>query len=116
MNNKSGSSSPSWALRPIYNGLQEAKYCITELITGISGTVLPREEQGRYLEEIFDAIDWASKMLDESDNYKLVLWPESQTYMEEPWFEEEAVLADCEQLGESQAYFIPIDKVKPHGD
>lgn len=98
-------------LRPVYNGLQEAKYCITELITGIfeSRTVLPKEEQSRYIKEIFDAIDWASKMLDESDNYKLVLWPESQTYMDEPWFEDHAILADSEQLGESQAYFIPIE-------
>lgn len=42
------------------------------------------------------------------DVYKLILWPESQTYMDEPWFEEEAVLADCDTIGESQAYFIPI--------
>ena len=48
----------------VYNGLQEAKCCITELITGISGTVLPKEEQSRYHEEIFDAIDEASKMLE----------------------------------------------------
>ena len=101
-------------LRPVYNGLQEAKYCITELITGIfeSRTVLPKEEQGRYLKEIFDAIDSASKMLEaQSDNYTLVLWPESQTYMDEPWFDELAILADAESIGESQAWFIPLDKV-----
>jgi len=39
--------------------------------------------------------------------YKLVLWPESQTYMDEPWFDEEAFLA-IDAFGESQAYFIPI--------
>ncbi len=39
--------------------------------------------------------------------YKLVLWPESQTYMDEPWFDEEAILA-VNAFGESQAYFIPV--------
>ena len=43
------------------------------------------------------------------DAYKLVLWPESQAYMDEPWFETEAVLADADQVGEGQAYFIPIE-------
>ena len=46
-----------------------------------------------------------------STTYALVLWPESQTYMEEPWFEEHAILADCDAIGESQAYFIPIEHV-----
>lgn len=46
------------------------------------------------------------------DIYALVLWPESQAYMDEPWFDDHAILADVDQLGESQAYFIPIDKVK----
>ncbi len=41
--------------------------------------------------------------------YKLVLWPESQTYMDEPWFDNHAILADVDQVGESQAYFIPIE-------
>lgn len=45
-----------------YNGLQEAKYYITELI--------PKEEQGRYHKEIFDAIDSATRMLEaQSDRY-----------------------------------------------
>ena len=83
-----------------YNGLQEAKYYITELI--------PKEEQGRYHKEIFDAIDEASKVFEsDSDTYTLVLWPESQTYMDEPWFDEEAILA-IDAFGESQAYFIPV--------
>jgi|TARA_R100000482_G_C5106593_1_gene138324 hypothetical protein len=43
------------------------------------------------------------------DAYKLVLWPESQAYMDERWFETEAVLADADQVGEGQAYFIPIE-------
>jgi hypothetical protein len=37
------------------------------------------------------------------ENYKLVLWPESQDFMDEDWFQEEAILA---QEGDA-AYFIP---------
>ena len=90
----------------IYNGLQEAKYYITELI--------PKDEQGRYHKEIFDAIDSASKMLEaQSDNYTLVLWPESQAYMDEPWFDDHAILADYDSVGESQAFFIPTEYINP---
>lgn len=39
------------------------------------------------------------------DLYELVLWPESQAYMDEPWFEDEAVLANPI----TKAYFIPIE-------
>jgi len=46
------------------------------------------------------------------DTYILVLWPESQTYMDEPWFDDHAVLADYDSIGESQAYFIPIEFIK----
>ena len=45
-------------------------------------------------------------------NYTLVLWPESQTYMDEPWFDDLAILADYDSVGESQAYFIPTEHVK----
>jgi len=39
--------------------------------------------------------------------YILVLWPESQMYMEEDWFQEEAVLEYECKYG-SSAYFIPL--------
>jgi len=42
-----------------------------------------------------------------ADTYVLIRWPFSQEYMEEPWFDSEAVLADTESAG-SAAYFIPI--------
>jgi len=45
-------------------------------------------------------------------NYTLVLWPECQAYMDEPWFDEHAILADADSIGESQAYFIPIEYIK----
>ena len=44
--------------------------------------------------------------------YVLVEWPESQDYMEEEWFEEEAILAlGSEDKTGSSAYFIPIKRV-----
>jgi len=46
-----------------------------------------------------------------NDLYKLVLWPQSQAYMDEPWFDDHAILADAEAIGEGQAYFIPIERV-----
>ena len=41
------------------------------------------------------------------DTYEYVGWPESQEYMDEEWFDHEAILAD------EQAYLIPIERVKP---
>ena len=47
-----------------------------------------------------------------SNGYVLVQWPESQNYMEEEWFEEEAILAlGSEDKTGSSAYFIPIKRV-----
>jgi hypothetical protein len=40
-------------------------------------------------------------------DYVLIEWPESQVFMEEPWFEEEAVL----HYGLSSAYFIPKNRI-----
>jgi len=48
---------------------------------------------------------------DEENLYVLVEWPESQNYMEEDWFEDEASLADCERFGPS-AYFIPKNRIE----
>ena len=46
------------------------------------------------------------------DNYLLVRWPESQLYMEEPWFKEEAILAlGSEEVTGSSAYFIPENRI-----
>lgn len=39
-----------------------------------------------------------------SNLYVLVEWPDSQSLMEESWFEDEAILT------ESSAYFVPIDR------
>ena len=48
--------------------------------------------------------------------YILVQWPESQQFMEEPWFQEEAILAQStneeqEWIGPS-AYFIPEETIQ----
>lgn len=38
------------------------------------------------------------------DKYVLVEWPESQTFMEEGWFDSESVLSA------NSSYFIPLDR------
>lgn len=48
-------------------------------------------------------------LIDISNLYVLVQWPESQEYMDEDWFQEEAVLEVNGKFG-SAAYFIPIDR------
>lgn len=64
--------------------------------------------------------DWRRSPRDQANNllsgeiveqnlYKLVLWPESQAYMDMPWFEEEAILAlGKEDITGGSAYFIPL--------
>lgn len=43
--------------------------------------------------------------------HTLVRWPESQSYMEEEWFDHEAILAlGSEEVTGSAAYFIPTDR------
>lgn len=52
---------------------------------------------------LMDAID---------EGYVLVEWPESQEFMEEDWFDEEAILAlGSEDKTGSSAYFIPIKRI-----
>lgn len=47
-----------------------------------------------------------------NEGYCLVQWPESQEFMEEEWFEEEAILAlGSEDKTGSSAYFIPIKRI-----
>lgn len=46
------------------------------------------------------------------DGYVLVEWPESQEYMEEDWFDEEAIFCGgSEDTTGSSSYFIPIKYV-----
>lgn len=47
----------------------------------------------------------------EDDTYTLVTWPESQELMDEPWFDEEAILDVDAHFG-SSAYFIPTKRLK----
>lgn len=41
--------------------------------------------------------------------YKLLQWPESQVYMEESWFQDEAILDNSENAT-SSSYFIPFNR------
>ena len=52
----------------------------------------------------------ATKLLDLIDEaYVHVEWPETQDYMEQDWFEEEAVLDVDSPIG--SCYFIPLARV-----
>lgn len=58
-----------------------------------------------------EALDAVNQLLDTaSEAYVLVQWPDSQKYMEEDWFDEEAIL-DVEARFSSSAYFIPLKRV-----
>ncbi len=48
------------------------------------------------------------------DKYILIPWPESQDYMEQPWFRKEAILYQPmdEQEYLDSAYFIPENRIK----
>jgi len=63
------------------------------------------EEQKEYQEDFKERCYEIVELVEET--YTLVSWPESQEYMEEEWFEEEAVLNHEESL----AYFIPTKYV-----
>jgi len=46
------------------------------------------------------------------ESYILVPWPECQEYMDEDWFDEEAILAlGLEETVGTSAYFIPAHRV-----
>jgi len=63
------------------------------------------EEQEEYQEDFNEIYDEIVEIVESviEDTYILVSWPDSQEYMDEEWFEEEAVL----HPNEPSAYFIP---------
>lgn len=70
--------------------------------------LLPVEDStnDEIIQAINNLIDAASK------GYVLIEWPESQEFMEEEWFEEEAILAlGSEDKTGSSAYFVPIKRI-----
>lgn len=55
--------------------------------------------------------------LEHNISYNLITWPESQNYMEEEWFEDEAILAlGNEDVTGSGAYFIPTNRINIAND
>jgi len=67
----------------------------------------------KYIKEINnlneeEAKDMLLRIIENS--YTLVNWPDSQDYMEEKWFREEAVLDNSENA-ESSSYLIPTKYV-----
>lgn len=62
---------------------------------------------GMSLVTMDEAIEACRK--ESKDLYAYVRWPESQEYMEEDWFEDEAVL---DVHNDSACYFIPVQRIR----
>ena len=89
--------------------MEQTKFELAEeVISQAISELLPPEdpENDEARKAVFSLIEAAE------EGYVLVEWPESQDYMEEDWFNEEALLAlGCEDSVGSSAYFIPIKRV-----
>ena len=71
------------------------------------GQGIPLTKEEREATEIVESF-----MNTVDEGYVLVKWPESQEFMEEEWFDEEAILAlGSEDKTGSSAYFIPIKRI-----
>lgn len=62
-----------------------------------------------YLDAFTSGVRFVESLYNE-DFYKLVHWPEIQDFMDEDWFEDEAVL----HMEESSAYFIPVERINQY--
>ena len=58
---------------------------------------------------IFEPSKSLKMQIESSTLYTLIQWPEIQDLMDEPWFQEETSLADCDKFGDS-AYFVPLTR------
>jgi len=82
--------------------MKEDNFAYTkEIIGNLLEDLLPREDP-----ESDKPIELINSLLNLSeDSYILINWPESQDYMEEEWFDEEALLS------EESSYFIPLKRI-----
>jgi hypothetical protein len=103
----------------ISNGLRETKYALKNILKHYA--YVNKEIYSDYYKELFNCIDEAIKLIDNKkinnegiEKYILILWPEVQEYMEEEWFNKEAVLYQAirdEQEHLDSAYFIPENRI-----
>jgi hypothetical protein len=90
---------------------QDRIYELTDNIKGMLDDVLPISDSQ------YDNIrrDILNLLSNAESGYVLIEWPDSQDYMEEEWFREEAILAlGSEEKTGSSAYFIPIRRLFKH--
>lgn len=81
---------------------------------GVFNLFIDRDKNGKCNKpDEAEDVDRVYRLLDAAaEGYVLIRWPESQNYMEEEWFEEEAILAlGSENKTGSAAYFIPIKRI-----
>tara|TARA_Y100001938_G_C7851951_1_gene311250 strand:- start:62 stop:433 length:372 start_codon:yes stop_codon:yes gene_type:complete len=101
----------------ISNGLRETKHALKNILKDYADVYVNKEIYSDYYKELFNCIDKAIKLIDNKkinnegiEKYILILWPEVQEYMEEEWFNKEAILYQAirdEQEHLDSAYFIP---------
>lgn len=87
--------------------IMNKKLTVDEMVETISQSVyentLGNPETNKQVKDFLNTV---------TDGYVLVQWPNSQEYMEEEWFDDEAILAlGSEDITGSSAYFIPIKRV-----
>ena len=74
---------------------------------------LAMEQIGQALFELFETNtpqETKNLLTSLSEAYVIVQWPESQEFMEEDWFGEEAILDVEGKFGDS-AYFVPLKRI-----
>jgi hypothetical protein len=85
-----------------------------EIVTRLENLMNNKSDSNVVLDRIQDMANLiAEKRIeaDLNDTYIRVNWPESQDYMEEKWFREEAIL-DTNPNAPSSSYLIPFKRIK----
>ncbi len=98
------------------NHLSESASIMADILQDLNSReiIIPETLQQRidaFVKEVPQDMETISKLaaMQFDDMYKLIEWPASQEYMDEPWFETEAELALDR---DSSSYFIPVNRLK----
>ena len=108
--------------------LKEAGYNNDEIDDDLLKEIAKTEALEDFISEVVNEVDYFADSIEDfvgatativgtgsehNTSYNLIMWPESQNFMEEEWFENEAILAlGNEDITGSSAYFIPTHRLK----
>jgi len=86
-----------------------------EIVTRLETLMNTKSDSNVVLDRIQDMANLVAEKriekADLADTYIRVNWPESQDYMDEKWFREEAIL-DTNPNAPSSSYLIPFKRIK----